>query len=180
MGNRKGAYIAEDRVYDNPSDPEHSDYDVRLPVTVPKAVINPDTGETVEDMIRGMEEAVGNHATYTEAKVVDSTGFTGTGRWSRIVRFSSGLTLFAVNIQSNSEAATIKSTSFPLLATIPVGYRPTGYASNVRMPAEFKYRTTRFSTGILDIGSDGRIYADPLDSSGNGYSYCGCVGVYMS
>lgn len=48
MGKLRNRVIAEQRVYDDPKHPETSDYDVALPRTVPKAVHDPNTGETLD------------------------------------------------------------------------------------------------------------------------------------
>ena len=48
MGKLRNRVITENRVYDDPQHPETSDYDVSLPRTVPKAVHDPDTGETLD------------------------------------------------------------------------------------------------------------------------------------
>ena len=48
MGKLRNRVIAEQRIYDDPKHPETSDYDVALPQTVPKAVHDPETGETLD------------------------------------------------------------------------------------------------------------------------------------
>jgi hypothetical protein len=51
-GRFSGALVTEIRVYDNPKTPNDSDYRVMLPMTVTDAVTDPNTGETVEEMLR--------------------------------------------------------------------------------------------------------------------------------
>ncbi len=51
MGNLRNVGIAEQRVYDNPQNPAGSDYDVALPITVPAAVIDPDTGKNLSAVL---------------------------------------------------------------------------------------------------------------------------------
>ena len=48
MGKLRNRVITEKRIYDDPQHPETSDYDVSLPRTVPKAVHDPETGETMD------------------------------------------------------------------------------------------------------------------------------------
>ena len=48
MGKLRNRVITEKRIYDDPQHPETSDYDVSLPRTVPKAVHDPETGETLD------------------------------------------------------------------------------------------------------------------------------------
>lgn len=48
MGKLRNRVIAEQRIYDDPKHPETSDYDVALPQTIPKAVHDPETGETLD------------------------------------------------------------------------------------------------------------------------------------
>jgi len=63
MGIFKGAHLTEKRIYDNPADPEHSDYKVALDLTIADAVVFPD-GETlsqkfgeIDAVLRQLEEA---------------------------------------------------------------------------------------------------------------------------
>lgn len=51
MGNLRNVGIAEQRVYADPKNPADSDYDVALPITVPEAVIDPDTKKTLSETI---------------------------------------------------------------------------------------------------------------------------------
>lgn len=48
MGKLRKRVIAEQRIYDDPQHPETSNYDVTLPRTVPRAVHDPETGETLD------------------------------------------------------------------------------------------------------------------------------------
>jgi hypothetical protein len=53
-----GVAVAEIRVYDNPKDPDNSDYQVLLPMTTIDAVTNPNTGETVEEIAAALNTAL--------------------------------------------------------------------------------------------------------------------------
>lgn len=68
MGKLRGAYITENRIYDNPADPENSEYDVSLQLTTPEAVIDPRTGKTLENMLS--EAFNGSPVTETQAGVM--------------------------------------------------------------------------------------------------------------
>lgn len=46
-----GAEIAEIRIYDNPSNPEASAYKVVLPITLLEAVVDPNTGESLDEIL---------------------------------------------------------------------------------------------------------------------------------
>ena len=48
MGKLRNRVIAEQRIYDDPLHPDTSNYDVTLPRTVPRAVHDPETGETLD------------------------------------------------------------------------------------------------------------------------------------
>ena len=48
----QGAYITEYRHYDNPADPENSDYRVALFKTALEAVVDTQTGENLGDILR--------------------------------------------------------------------------------------------------------------------------------
>jgi hypothetical protein len=54
MGAFKGAHITENKIYDDPSNPEQSDYSISLPRTVPEAIIDPDTGELLSESLKAM------------------------------------------------------------------------------------------------------------------------------
>ena len=56
MGKLRDVVIAEQRIYDDPKHPESSDYDVTLPRTIPKAVVDPETGETLDGTLAELTE----------------------------------------------------------------------------------------------------------------------------
>jgi len=51
MGVFRSANVVEQRIYDDPNNPATSPYDVALPMTVPQAVIDPNTGKTLNEML---------------------------------------------------------------------------------------------------------------------------------
>jgi hypothetical protein len=61
MGIFRKAIIAENRVYDDPKNPATSPFDVSLPITVLGAVFDPDTGDTVGQMILAVASALAGH-----------------------------------------------------------------------------------------------------------------------
>ena len=50
MSTFAGAYITENRIYDNPGDPDNSDSRVALPMTTTEGVFDPDTGASLADI----------------------------------------------------------------------------------------------------------------------------------
>ena len=67
MGKFLGANIVESRDYDNPSNPEESTYHVRLPVTVPEAVLDTTTGKSLRTIITEQSNGISDAKTAAES-----------------------------------------------------------------------------------------------------------------
>ena len=67
MGKLRDVVIAEQRIYDDPKHPESSDYDVTLPRTIPKAVVDPKTGETLDGTLAELTELATDAAAAAKA-----------------------------------------------------------------------------------------------------------------
>lgn len=62
MGKYTGAVIAENRQYEDPSDPANSNYKIVMEVTVPDAVIEPTTGKTLTTILAEKDTAINGKA----------------------------------------------------------------------------------------------------------------------
>ena len=82
MGKFQGANIVESRDYDNPSNPKESTYHVRLPKTVPEAVIDITTGKTLRTILT--EQASEISAAKTAANEAKSTAAAASSSMSGI------------------------------------------------------------------------------------------------
>ncbi len=58
MGNLRNVGITEIRVYDDPEHPDDSPYDVSLPLTVPNAVVDPETGKKLSTTLNEHETKI--------------------------------------------------------------------------------------------------------------------------
>ena len=58
MGKLNKVIITEHRVYEDPQHPESSNYDLELPLTATKAVVDAKTGKTVSETLSEMEETI--------------------------------------------------------------------------------------------------------------------------
>ncbi len=67
MGQFKGAGIVEQRIYDDPSNPENSDYTVGLPITVPEAVTDTETGKNLRAILTEQANAINSAKTAAES-----------------------------------------------------------------------------------------------------------------
>lgn len=97
MGKFMGAKIAENRQYENLSDPANSNYMVILGVTVPEAVIDPETGKTLKSTLAENDAAITAAATAaTEAQTAAQTAQSAV----QSVSSASTPTAFSVDVAS--------------------------------------------------------------------------------
>ena len=89
-----GAYITEARIYDNPADPQNSNYKVALLITTKNAIVDPNTGEVLTQTLSLINNVLTSHIANTDIHV--------TLAWvNNITTLVSGLISDIATIQAN-------------------------------------------------------------------------------
>ncbi len=150
MGKFVGTHIAENRQYENPSDPANSNYTVVFEVTAPEAVIDPETGKSLKTTLAENAAAITAASTAaTEAKTAAQTA------QSAVQSVSSASTPTAFSVEAAAWAA---------LASPVVGR---GYSANVSAEGVTAgdFPDVYFDAASVEAASTASILADTADGA---------------
>ncbi len=147
MGKFSGTKIAENRQYENPSDPANSNFTVIFEVTAPEAVIDPATGKKLSETIR--EHAAEIAATKEAAENARNTASTAKET------ANSAKTAATTAATAASEAKTAAQTAQSTVQSASSSFTPTAFSVTTSSwtklttaVAERTYKATITATGL--------------------------------